>query len=101
MCTIFYNIHPCIDVDIHTFSFEGLRDRYGDVVTLHLPRGIKWAVLNSAQAIHEGFVVNAEFLSEFHHSIVGVILEGKFVLLQFLFVLYPNYILRFSISSKG
>ena len=60
--------------------FEGLRSCYGDVVTLHLPRGIKWAVLNSAQAIHEGFVVNAEFLSEFHHSIVGVILEGKFVI---------------------
>ena len=61
-------------------------------MTLHLPRGIKWAVLNSAQAIHEGFVVNAEFLSEFHHSIVGVILEGKFVFLQLL-VIYQNYIM--------
>ena len=72
-------------------------------MTLHLPRGIKWVVLNSAQAIHEGFVVIAEFLSEFHDSIVGVILEGKFVFLHFL-VIYPNYImirkyLRFFISG--
>ena len=63
-------------------------------MTLHLPRGIKWAVLNSAQAIHEGFVVNAEFLSEFHHSIVGVILDGKLffsaVLIHFLPILHND-----------
>ena len=42
--------------------------KYGEVITLGLPGGEKWVILNSPRAIQEGFVKNAKLLSERHSS---------------------------------
>mgnify|MGYP001800525441 CR=1 FL=1 len=41
----------------------GLRKKYGDVISYDLNMNSKMVVLNSADAIYEGFVKNADVLS--------------------------------------
>ena len=56
---------------------QGLREKYGDVITLDLPGGEKMVFLNSSAAIQEGFIKNADKLSERHESQKGILVEGS------------------------
>ena len=58
---------------------QGLREKYGDVITLDLPGGEKMVFLNSSAAIQEGFIKNADKLSERHESQKGILVEGSLV----------------------
>ena len=49
-------------------QFSDMCSKYGEVITLGLPGGEKWVILNSPRAIQEGFVKIAKLLSERHSS---------------------------------
>ena len=58
-----------------------MRGKYGDVVTISLPGGVKWVMLNSPKAIQEGFVKQACLISERHSSYSGTLYNCMFMYL--------------------
>jgi len=55
----------------------GLRKKYGDVITCDIGMKQKLVILNSADAIYEGFVKQADFLSTRPPSIFMPVINGK------------------------
>ena len=58
-----------------------MRGKYGDVVTISLTGGVKWVILNSPNAIQEGFVKQACLMSERHSSYSGTLYNCKLMYL--------------------
>ena len=63
-----------------------LQKIYGEVMTLHFPFGKRWVVLNSPEAIRQGFIKNADYLSERPPSHKGLIFNCKLLCLGFAMV---------------
>ena len=58
------------------FIFIDLRHKYGELITLDINEG-KLVVLNTAEAIYEGFVKNSAFLSDRPMSMHNPATGGK------------------------
>ena len=72
-----------------------LQKIYGEVMTLHFPFGKRWVVLNSPEAIRQGFIKNADYLSERPPSHKGLIFNCKLLCLGFaMMVVWENTVVR-------
>ena len=66
-----------IDKAFACFLFSDWQKTYGEVVTLHFMMGSRWIILNSPAAIREGYIKNADYMSERPKSLKGLIVDCK------------------------
>ena len=61
--------------------YTGLKHKYGEVITFNISTFRKEVVLNSAEAVYEGFVKQADKLSNRPPAFKFVLTNGRYVLI--------------------